>query len=366
MLFRLLYPLKDIYFGFNVFKYISFRAAFAALTAMVLSIALGPYVIKKLYELKIGQPIRKEDCLPLYAKHQTKAGTPTMGGIIVLLSIIIPTILWADIANENIILAIFATCFLGMIGFCDDYLKATKKNPKGLSARKKFIAQTLLGILLGVYLIFFSANNEYIRQLYLPFLKNPVVYDMGLLTIIFIILVINGTSNAVNLTDGLDGLAIGCVISASIAFAVASYVTGHVLFAKYLHLVHIPGTGELAVFCACIVGAGLGFLWYNSYPAQVFMGDTGSLALGGAIGAVAILTKKELLLLVIGGIFVMEALSVIIQVISFKTTGKRVFLMSPIHHHFEMKGWHESKITVRFWILGALFALIGIATLKLR
>jgi len=248
MLYRLLYPLKDLYFGFNVFKYISFRAAFAALTAMILSIVLGPYVIRKLYELKIGQPIRKEDCLPLYAKHQTKSGTPTMGGMIVLISIIIPTILWADIANENIIIAILATCYLGVVGFLDDFLKVSKKNPKGLPARKKFAAQTILGLIIGIYLLFFSSNSEYIRQLYIPFFKTPIIADMGIITILFVILVMNGASNAVNLTDGLDGLAIGCVISAALALSVASYVTGHVLFAKYLQLVHIPGSGELTVF----------------------------------------------------------------------------------------------------------------------
>lgn len=366
MLYHLLYPLREMFFGFNVFRYITFRAAFAAVTAMILSIALGPYVIKKLYELKVGQPIRKDECLPLYAKHHTKKGTPTMGGMLIVISVIIPTLLWADLSNENIIIAIIAIAYLCIIGFIDDYLKVSKKNSKGLPGRKKMFAQTMLGLAIGAYLLFLSHNSIYAEQLHVPFFKHPVIEHMGIFSILFAALVIVGTSNAVNLTDGLDGLAMGCVISASLAYVFISYVTGHVEFAKYLQIDYIPGAGELAVFCATIAGAGLGFLWFNAYPAQIFMGDTGSLALGGAMGVVAVLTKKELLLLIVGGIFVVEALSVILQVASFKLRGKRIFLMSPIHHHFEMKGWQESKITIRFWILGIIFALIGLGTLKLR
>ncbi len=366
MFYHLLYQLRDIFFGFNVFKYITFRVAFAAITSVVMSIVLGPYIIKKLYCLKIGQEIRKEECLPLYEKHHSKQGTPTMGGVLILMSIIIPTLLWADITNENIIIAVTATIYLGIIGFVDDYLKVSKKNAKGLAGRKKFIAQSILGLLIGVYLLFLSSNKELAQQLYFPFVKSPIMTHMGIFSVLFTALIITGSSNAVNLTDGLDGLAIGCVIIASLAYACICYVTGHFQFAKFLQIVYIPGCGELAIFCACIAGAGLGFLWYNSFPAQVTMGDTGSLALGGALGIVSILSKKELLLVIVGGIFVAEALSVMIQVISFKTRGKRVFLMSPIHHHFEMKGWHEAKITIRFWVLAIIFALIGLGSLKLR
>ncbi|RJP61551.1 MAG: phospho-N-acetylmuramoyl-pentapeptide-transferase [Candidatus Auribacter fodinae] len=366
MFYHLLYPLKELFFGFNVFRYITFRAAFAAVTAMILSIALGPYVIRQLYQLKAGQPIRKDECLPLYAKHHTKKGTPTMGGMLVLLSIVIPTLLWADLSNENIIIAVIATVYLGVVGFVDDYLKVSKKNSKGLAGRKKFLAQSILGLSIGAYLLFLSTNSEYAQQLHVPFFKDPVITHMGIFAILFTALVIVGTSNAVNLTDGLDGLAIGCVVACSLAYVFITYITGHMEIAKYLHITYIPGAGELAVFCATIAGAGLGFLWFNAYPAQIFMGDTGSLALGGAMGVVAVLIKKELLLLIIGGIFVVEAMSVMLQVASFKLRGKRIFLMSPIHHHFEMKGWQEAKITIRFWILAIIFALIGLGTLKLR
>ena len=366
MFYNLLYPFKDIFFGFNVFRYITFRAAFAAITSVILSIVLGPYVIKRLYQLKIGQEIRKDECLPLYAKHHTKKGTPTMGGMLILLSIVIPTLLWADITNDLVIIAVITTIYLGLLGFWDDYLKIARRNTKGVSAKGKMSAQIILGLGIGAYLFFLSSNKDFAQQLYIPFIKSPVINNMGLFTILFTALVIVGSSNAVNLTDGLDGLAIGCVISASLAYLFISYVTGNALFAKYLQIPYIPGCGELAVFCASIAGAGLGFLWYNAHPAQVFMGDTGSLALGGAMGIVAIATKHELLLLIVGGVFVMEAVSVIIQVVSYKTRKKRVFLMSPIHHHFEMKGWHESKITIRFWIVGIICALVGLASLKLR
>lgn len=366
MFYHLLYPLRDIFFGFNVFKYITVRAACAAVTAMLICIALGPYVIRQLYQLKIGQPIRKDECLPLYAKHQNKKGTPTMGGMLILLSLIIPTLLWADITNEKIIIVLIGTIYLAVLGFLDDYLKVSKKNSKGLRAKKKFWAQGILGLLIGTYMLFLSGNKEVADSFYIPFCKNPVIVHMGVLSILFTAFVIVGASNAVNLTDGLDGLAIGCVVCASLTYAYICYITGHFQFARYLQMVFIPGCGELAVFCAAIAGAGIGFLWYNAYPAQVFMGDTGSLALGGAMGIIAVLSKKEVLLLIVGGIFVVEALSVILQVISFKSTGKRIFLMSPIHHHFEMKGWHESKITIRFWIVAVICALIGLGTLKLK
>ncbi len=366
MFYKLLYPLKDVFFGFNVFKYITFRAAFAAITSVVLSVSLGPAIIRRLYQMKLGQEIRKDECLPLYAKHHTKQGTPTMGGMLILLSIIIPTLLWADIANENIIIAVVATTYLGLLGFWDDYLKIAKKNTKGVSARGKMVAQAAIGLAIGAYLLLLSDNKDIMQHLYVPFFKNPLITHMGIFSILFTALVIVGASNAVNLTDGLDGLAIGCVIAASLAYVCISYVTGNMTFAKYLQTPFIPGCGELAVFCACIGGAGLGFLWYNAYPAQVFMGDTGALSLGGAMGVVAVLTRQELLLLIVGGVFVAEALSVIIQVVSFKWRGKRVFLMSPLHHHFEMKGWHESKITIRFWIVAIICALFGLASLKLR
>lgn len=365
MFYYLIYPLRDVFFGFNVFKYITFRASFAAVTSMLVAIVLGPWVIRKLYSMKIGQEIRKEECLPLYALHKEKEGTPTMGGILILFSVLVSTFLWADILNLNVILAVFSLIWLGAIGFWDDYVKIKKKRSLGLTARMKFLLQLMLSLIIVLVIFFHPKMHVYATKLTMPFFREIIV-DMGPFYVLFLFLVLVGSSNAVNLTDGLDGLAAGCIVIAALALGIMSYIIGNVNFARYLQLLYVPGCGELAVFCASIVGAGLGFLWFNSYPAQVFMGDTGSLSLGGALGVVAILIKKELVLVIVGGIFVIEALSVIIQVASFKLTGRRVFRCAPLHHHFEMKGWAEPKVTIRFWIMAIIFALFSIATLKLQ
>lgn len=365
MFYYLIYPLHKLFFGFNVFKYITFRASFAAVTSMLIAIVLGPWVIRKLYSMKIGQEIRKDECLPLYALHKTKEGTPTMGGILILFSVLVSTFLWADILNINVILAVFSLIWLGAIGFWDDYVKIKKKRSLGLTARMKFLLQLMLSLIIALIIYFHPKMHAYASKLTIPFFKE-FVFDLGPFYILFLFIVLIGSSNAVNLTDGLDGLAAGCIIVAALALGIMSYIIGNINFARYLQLLYVPGCGELAVFCASIVGAGLGFLWFNSYPAQVFMGDTGSLSVGGALGVVAILIKKELVLVIVGGIFVIEALSVIIQVASFKMTGKRVFRCAPIHHHFEMRGWAEPKVTIRFWIIAIIFALFSIATLKLQ
>jgi len=337
----------------------------AAVTAMVLGIILGPYVIRKLYELRIGAPLRKEEFFALHAAHKQKDGVPTMGGILILIAIIIPTLLWVDILNTNVVIILGATIWLGILGCADDLAKVRKTGAVGISAKRKFFWQILLGVVVGVLLVCWPEKASYTTKLSIPFWKHPVV-DLGVGYVIFVVFIIVGSSNAVNLTDGLDGLAIGCSIIAAMAYGVICYVAGHAGFAGYLNIQHVPGGGELSVFCAAMLGAGLAFLWYNSYPAQLFMGDTGSLALGGAVGVMAILVKKELLLLMVGGIFVMEAVSVILQVFSYKTRRKRIFLMTPIHHHFEMKGWPETKVTTRFWIIASIFALLSLATLKLQ
>lgn len=365
MLYYLLYPMREYFFGFNVFRYITFRAAAAAVTAMILSIALGPWVIRKMHELELGQRVRR-DWFPLYSQHKSKEGTPTMGGVLIILAVLVSSLLWADVLNRFVLLVLFALVWLGAIGFIDDYLKVRRKDVHGMRAKVKFAGQVILGLFIGAYLLAHPATAPYAGEVSIPFYKHPLAADLGLFYIIFAVLVIVGSSNAVNLTDGLDGLAIGCVVIAALVYAVLSYVSGHAVFARYLGVRYIPHSGELAVCCASIAGAGLGFLWYNAHPADIFMGDTGSLALGGAVGLVAILIKKEIALLLVGGIFVMEALSVIMQVASFKLTGRRIFLMAPLHHHFEMKGWSETKVTVRFWILALIFALVGLGALKLQ
>lgn len=362
MFYHLLYPLRELFFGFNIFRYITFRAAMAAVTAFALSMLLGPALIRKLSELKVGENIRKNECPGLYPLHKGKEGTPTMGGILILLSIIGSTLLWGDLSNQYVMLVIFATAWLGIIGFADDYIKLVKKRSMGLNPRLKFLWQLLLGLIIGVTV---SYDPIIGGRLDVPFFKELVV-NLGIFYSIFAALVIVGSSNAVNLTDGLDGLAIGCIIMVALAYSGMSYLTGHIRFSNYLNILHVPGVGELTVFCASIVGAGLGFLWYNTYPASVFMGDTGALALGGAIGVVAVLIKKELVLLLVGGIFVAEAVSVILQVGSYKLRRKRIFLIAPVHHHFQLKGWAEPKVTVRFWIIGAVLALLSLATLKIR
>lgn len=365
-MFYHLYPnLREIFFPFNVFRYITFRAAMAAATALLLSALFGPLVIKRLSRFKVGERIGKEACPELKNLHQGKEGTPTMGGIIILIGILLPTILWTNLRNRLIILVLLSTLWLGLLGFIDDYLKLVRKKPAGLRAKAKLTGQLLLGLLIGLYLYYYPLNPEHGTELAFPFFKDFFL-PLSWLYIPFVMLVIVGTSNAVNLTDGLDGLAIGCVVIAASAYAGMSYVAGHSKFSEYLGIVQVAGSGELTIFCAAIVGAGLGFLWFNSYPAQVFMGDTGSLALGGMLGIVAVIIKQELLLLVVGGVFVLEALSVIIQVISYRWRKKRVFKVAPLHHHFELRGWAEPKVIVRFWILAIIFALLSLSSLKLR
>lgn len=364
MLYHLLYPLKDIFFGFNVFRYITFRAAGAIITAFILSVVLGPYIIRMLRRFKIGEYIRSKEEVPgIYPMHKHKEGTPTMGGIIMLVAILSSTILWTRLNNRYVLITIFATLWLGLVGFLDDYLKLTKKGQAGgLTKTTKLIGEAILGLIIAVILF---ADPNVGSEIYFPFFKNAVI-DIGLFYILFVMLVIIGTSNAVNLTDGLDGLAIGCTIMVALTYAVISYVIGHIKFSEYLFLKYIPGAGELTIYCAAIAGAGLGFLWFNSYPATVFMGDIGSLALGGGIGVVASCIKRETLLLMAGGIFVLEAVSVILQVASFRLKRRRIFLMAPFHHHLQMRGWVESKIVVRFWIIAAILALFTLSTLKLR
>ncbi|MFH2137002.1 MAG: phospho-N-acetylmuramoyl-pentapeptide-transferase [Candidatus Omnitrophota bacterium] len=363
MFYYFLYPLRDWFFGFNVFKYITFRAAGSSITAFLISALIGGHVIKLLKKMKIGESVRKgKDCASLYEHHKDKEGTPTMGGILILGTIFISVFLWADLSNKYIWITIASTLWLGLVGFVDDYIKLTRKKSRGLTAAVKLTGQMFLGIAVG-FMLYNDPNVG--DRLDIPFFKNLVVH-LGAAYVFFSALVIIGTSNAVNLTDGLDGLAIGCVSIVAVTYGGFSYVTGHFNFSDYLHIMYIPQIGELTVFCAAMFGAGLGFLWYNCHPADVFMGDTGALALGGAIGTIAILIKKELLLLLVGGIFVVEAISVIIQVISFKFRGKRVFLMAPLHHHFQLKGWAESKIIFRFWIVAIILALVSLLTLKLR
>ena len=336
----------------------------AAATAFLISIIFGPVLIRRLGQLKIGQQLRPpEECLDLYKLHSNKAGTPTMGGILILLSIVVSVLLWSDMGNKYIILSLIAMLVLGAIGFVDDYIKLTKKRSKGLDILGKFIPQALTASCIGYFAYLDPSLGGRVD---IPFLKD-VVWNLGLFYIIFAVLVIVGSSNAVNLTDGLDGLAIGCVIMAALAYMILSYVSGHAVFSKYLFIPFIPGSGELAILCAGIVGAGLGFLWFNCFPASVFMGDVGSLSLGGVIGVTAVFIRKEFLLVIVGGIFVVEAVSVILQVGSFRLRGgKRIFKIAPLHHHFQVSGWPESKVIVRFWIIGIILAVVTLATLKIR
>lgn len=360
MLYLLLYPLHETFSVFNVFRYITFRTAWATITALLIAFLLGPWLIKKLKEFKIGQQIREDGP----KSHLNKAGTPTMGGLLIVGAIVISTILWADLKNRYVWFLLFTTISLGILGFIDDYLKIKKGESKGLKAKYKFLWQIVIALSVGL-LLYFDPRDPYSSMLSIPFLKRWLI-DLGFFYIPFAVLVIVGASNAVNLTDGIDGLATGLVGIAAIANAGLVYVSGHAQFSKYLQVLYLPGTGELTVFCGAMLGACLGFLWYNSFPAEVFMGDVGSLSLGGALGALAVITKHEIVLTLVGGIFVIEALSVIFQVASYKLTGTRVFKMAPIHHHFELKGWSEPKVIIRFWIVGIIFALLSLSTLKLR
>ncbi|HEX3109865.1 MAG TPA: phospho-N-acetylmuramoyl-pentapeptide-transferase [Thermoanaerobaculia bacterium] len=362
MLYYLLYPLRNVIVGFNVFRYITFRTAFAALTALLISFIFGPWLIERMRRVKLGQYIREEGP----KSHQQKAGTPTMGGILINVAILIPTILWADISNPYIWIILFVTFAYGAIGFVDDYRKLVKKRNLGLTAKEKFIAQFGVALLAGLAIGYLPMlRNNYSTALTFPFIKQFVL-NLGPLYIPFVMVIIVGASNAVNLTDGLDGLAIGSTMIAAATYTILTYAAGHARIADYLKIAWVPQTGELAVFCGAMVGASLGFLWFNAYPAEIFMGDVGSLALGGAIGTLAVMIKQEILLIFVGGLFVIEALSVILQVFSFKMTGRRIFKMSPIHHHFELSGWRETKVVVRFWIIAIIFALLSLATLKLR
>jgi len=363
VLYALFYPLREIWFGFNVFRYITFRAMMASITAFLLTLLIGPVVVRWLTSLKVGQKIRqKSEVGKLYDLHSHKAGTPTMGGLLILFALLGSTFLWADVSNPYVLMAAAVTGFMGLVGFLDDWAKIRQKSARGLSVRSRLMWQSLIALAFGLALFWDRSFPDWLE---VPFFKNPVA-GMGIWMVPFIVFVLVGTSNAVNLADGLDGLAIGSTAMIALCLTLMCYLTGHRILADYLYISHIPDSGELTVFCAALVGASMGFLWYNSQPAAVFMGDTGSLALGGAIGAVSVLIKKELLLVLLGGIFVAEALSVIVQVASFRMTGRRVFLMAPIHHHFQMKGWAESKVTIRFWILGAILALMSLGTLKLR
>jgi phospho-N-acetylmuramoyl-pentapeptide-transferase len=361
MLYALL-PQFSAYLGvLNVTRYITFRTAAASLTALALSLALGPWMIRKLREFQIGQVIRQEGP----QTHRAKAGTPTMGGLLILTSALVPSLLWADLANPYIWIAMLATAGFGAVGFADDYLKVTRRSHHGLIPRYKMGGQLLIATGVGVSVLALADNNLYNTRLIFPFFKN-LIPDLGVFYVLFAVLVLVGVTNAVNLTDGLDGLAISTFAVAAAAFTALAYVTGHRVLADYLLIVRFPPAGELSVFCGALVGASLGFLWYNAYPAEIFMGDVGSLGLGGALGTVAILIKQELLLPIVGGVFVLEALSVIIQVTSFKLTGQRVFKMAPLHHHFELIGWSEPKVITRFLIIAVIFALMSLTTLKLR
>ena len=345
--------------GFNVFRYLTMRMILSILTAMLISFLIGPAVIRKLATYK-GQPVRDDGP----ESHFSKAGTPTMGGSLILLAIAISTLLWGDLGNRYIWIALLTTLAFGAIGFIDDYKKLVRQDPKGLASRYKYLWQSIFGLAAAVAL-YVTASTPAETQLIVPFFKN-VAINLGIFYVVLTYFVIVGTSNAVNLTDGLDGLAIMPTIMVAGALALMAYVSGHSEFASYLHIPNIEGVGEVAIFCMALMGAGIGFLWFNTYPAMVFMGDVGALALGAALGVVAVMVRQEIVLVIMGGIFVIETLSVIIQVASFKLTGKRVFRMAPIHHHYELKGWPEPRVIVRFWIISLILVLVGLATLKLR
>ena len=367
MFYYLIYPMRDIFFGFNVFGYISFRAVGAALTALVISFLFGPKIIRTLKSYQIGETIRLDGP----KSHLIKEGTPTMGGIIVLLAVVLPSFLWANISNKYILIILFSTIWMGMIGFLDDYLKVVKNIKKGLIAKYKMCGQISLGLIIGFLLTYYPDSSYLATSISIPFVANGIL-DIGVFYIPLIILVITGTSNAVNLTDGLDGLATGLVAIATLVFGAIAYASGRLDYSDYLNIVYLPGTGELFIFCMSLIGACIGFLWYNANPAKIFLGDTGSLSIGASLGTLAVLLKKEILLIIIGGVFVIESLSVIVQVYYFKYTkrkygtGKRFFRMAPIHHHFELLGWHENHVVVRFWIIGILLALISLTTFKIQ
>ncbi len=361
MLYWLLYPLHDLWIGFNVFRYITFRVGVAIATGFFISLLLGPAVIRRLTALKIRQSIRAEGP----ERHQAKAGTPTMGGVLIVGAFTLSTLLWADLSNAYVWVVLLVTLGFAGVGLADDWIKIAKRRNLGLRAWQKFAGQAVVGLGGGLAVRLVAEPSAHAGALALPFVKNLLV-PLGLLYLPFVLIVMLGASNAVNLTDGLDGLAIGAMAIAATTYTIFLYVAGHARIAEYLRIVPVSGAGEVAVFTGAMVGAALGFLWFNCHPAQVFMGDVGSLALGGGIGIVAVVAKQEILLVVVGGLFVLEALSVMIQVASYKLRGKRVFRMAPLHHHFELKGWDETQVVTRFWILSVVFALAGLATLKLR
>ena len=378
MLYWLLYEkLFPFFHPFRIFRYLTFRTVFASLTALLIALFIGPWVIQKLREFQIGQFVREDGP----QSHMKKTGTPTIGGVLICIAILLPTVLWSDPANPFVWVVVFSTLAFGAIGFADDYIKVVQRRSLGLTARAKLLWQGLAGVLVAVALIVLDQFDVFSTRLSVPFIKSlhpdllwhawpATLPHMALFAfvpfVLWVVLWLVGTSNAVNLTDGLDGLAIGCTIIAAGALAVLTYISGHVVFAGYLELQRMPMVGELTVFCGSMVGASIGFLWYNAHPAEIFMGDVGSLALGGAIGTVAIVIRQELLLPFIGGVFILEALSVILQVGSYKLRKKRIFKMAPLHHHFEQLGWSESKVIVRFWIAALVFALFALTTLKLR
>ena len=362
-MFYYLSEFRDLFFGFNIFRYITFRAGMAAVTTFLLCLILGPFFIKKLKQWKIQEVAKRQDCPDLDRFQESKEGTPTMGGLFIVGSIVLSVLLWADLSNRYILLTLLTCLGLAVLGFVDDYIKLTRRGSRrGLTKRTKLLWEIMIGVFVGSYIYF---NPETSTRLDIPFFKTLMI-NLGIFYIPFVALVVVGTSNAVNFTDGLDGLAIGCVLIVSITLAGLSYITGHLQFSEYLFLPFVPGAGELTIFCAAIVGASLGFLWFNCHPASVFMGDVGSLSLGGTLGIIAVLIKKELILALAGGIFVVEALSVIMQITSFRLSKKRIFKMSPLHHHLQLSGWHESKIIVRFWILAIILALLTLTTLKIR
>ncbi|MDR1418454.1 MAG: phospho-N-acetylmuramoyl-pentapeptide-transferase [Endomicrobium sp.] len=361
MLYHIFYHLSNVFTPFNLFGYITFRAGGAILTSLLICFIFGPYIIKKLKNFKIKQIVR--DCGP--TQHLNKSGTPTMGGLLIIISVVLATLLWARLDNRFIIWLLSGTLWFGFLGFCDDWLKLKKCSSDGLSAKSKLFGQTIFAATFAAYLSFFPSNPDYATLVNVPFFKS-LFLNFSFFYIVFVIITVVGSSNAVNLTDGLDGLAIGNIIIVASTLALFSYFAGHIQIANYLKIIHVSGAGEIAVFLCAILGSGLGFLWYNSHPAEVFMGDTGSLFLGGILGMVAVFIKQEFILALLGGVFVIEALSVLVQVFYYKRTKKRVFKMAPIHHHFEMLGHSETKVTIRFWIGGVILAILSFASLKLR
>ncbi len=361
-MFYYLSEFRNAFFALNIFKYITFRAGMAAVTTFLFCVIFGNIFIKKLRDFKVKEIAKREDCPTLHEFQAEKEGTPTMGGLLIIGSVLFSMLLWGNLSNPYIRLTLFTCMWLAVLGGIDDYIKLTKKGKRGLSRRGKLIWQVMIGCFIGSYVYF---NPDTSTKLNIPFLKS-VVINLGIFYVPFVALIVVGTSNAVNLTDGLDGLAIGCVLVVSLTLGILSYITGHAVIADYLFIPFVPHSGELAVFCSAITGASLGFLWFNCYPASVFMGDIGSLSLGGTLGVIAVLIKKELLLGIAGGIFVIEAFSVILQVLSVRLRNKRIFKVSPLHHHFQLSGWKESKIIIRFWIVAIILALVTLTTLKIR